>query len=97
MELKLKEGDLTTADATKKVVIDVLEKARNCPNFGNIGEVANLLKHPVPPDQRSPDVPFEPEDFDQDYKRRERASKNLTKLFEGVSGCEEIVKKLEIW
>ena len=107
LEKKLVDADLTATDDAKKVAIDVLERARNRPNFGNIGEVENLLtkaklnyqkrQRLLPVDKRTPDSPFEPEDFDPDFKRGERASENLTKLFEGVSGCEEIVKKLDTW
>jgi AAA lid domain len=107
LEWKLKEADLTATDTAKKVAIDVLEKARNRPNFGNIGEVENLLSEAkiryqtrqnlLPPDRRSSVAPFEPKDFDPGYDRGERASENLAKLFKDVSGFEGIVEKLSRW
>jgi hypothetical protein len=107
LEWKLKAGDLTATNPAKKVAIDVLEKARNRPNFGNIGEVENLLSEAklriqkrqssLPPDKQSPDAPFEPQDFDPDWNRSEHASQNLVTLFEDVSGSEDIVRKLSTW
>lgn len=49
----------------------------------------------LPPDQRSPDAPFEPQDFDPEFNRGQKAANNLSKLFEDVVGCEEIVEKLK--
>jgi hypothetical protein len=58
----------------KQVASDLLNRAKNHPNFGNAGEVENMLclakfryqkrRASVPPDQRS-DVIFEAEDFDR--------------------------------
>lgn len=104
LDWKLGSQDLTATDAAKDVAIDVLARARNRPNFGNIGEVENLLgraktlfqkrQASLPSDKRSPIAPFEPEDFDPDYKRAENAAVNLAKLFEDVVGCEDTIKKL---
>lgn len=104
LDWKLKVQDLTATDVAKDVAIDVLSRARNRPNFGNIGEVENMLSQAktrfqkrqasLPADKRSPVAPFEPEDFDPDFKRGENAAINLAKLFEDVVGCEDTVKKL---
>ncbi|KAF8523920.1 P-loop containing nucleoside triphosphate hydrolase protein [Hysterangium stoloniferum] len=107
LDLKLKDQDLTATDHAKQVALEVLSRARNRPNFGNIGAVENLLseakmryqdrqgKLPVP--QRSPDAPFEPTDFDPKYDRGKNAGANLAKLFSDVVGSENIVKKLSGW
>ena len=107
LEWKLKDQDLTATDGAKKIAMDVLDRKRNRPNFGNIGEVENLLgeakrryqsrQATLPFEQRSPDAPFEPEDFDPGYQRQENAESNLDKLFEDVVGCELIVAKLRKW
>lgn len=41
------------------------------------------------------EILFEPQDFDPDYERAEKASSNLSKSFEDVIGCEEVIDKLE--
>lgn len=107
LEMKLKEHDLTATAAAKTVALDVLNRLRNRPNFGNIGAVENLLNQAkmqyqrrqgaLPAEQRSPDAPFEPTDFDPKYDRNDHAATNLVKLFEDVVGCEEIVAKLGKW
>lgn len=107
LEFKLKEHDLTATDAAKKVAMDNLNRARNRPNFGNIGEVENLLNQAkiryqarqalLPVDQRSPDAPFEREDFDPEHDRNEHAATNLLRLFADVVGCDQIVEKLGNW
>jgi hypothetical protein len=104
MESKLKAQDLAATDHAKKVAIEILGRLRNRPNFGNIGEVENLLgkakiryqerQATLPIEKRSPDAPFEPEDFDPDFNRSKNATTNLAKLFEDVVGCEEIIKQL---
>ena len=102
---KLKQQDLAATDKAKEVAIEVLSRARNRPNFGNGGEVENLLakaknnyqtrQASLPAAQRSFDVVFQPQDFDPDFDRAEHSGENLKKLFEDVVGCESIVKKLE--
>ncbi|RDB20814.1 NFX1-type zinc finger-containing protein 1 [Hypsizygus marmoreus] len=102
LNFKLKSQDLSASDAAKDVAIQVLDRARNRPNFGNAGEVENLLGQAKTRYQtrqkkeleKSFDIVFEPQDFDPDFDRDAHASTNLTKLFEDVVGCEEVVKKL---
>ncbi|KAG8797185.1 hypothetical protein FRC17_007819, partial [Serendipita sp. 399] len=97
LELKLKSQDMSATDLAKKVAIDVLSRARNRPNFGNIGEVENLLSSAKIRFQKrnaAPDAPFGPEDFDPDYRRSENVESNIEKLFEDVVGCEDIIEQL---
>lgn len=104
LEMKLKDGDLSATPEAKKVAIEVLSRLRNRPNFGNIGEVENLLSRAktryqqrqalLPVSERQPDAPFEPQDFDENFDRHEHATANLAKLFEGTVGCDELVGKL---
>ncbi|KAG2151638.1 P-loop containing nucleoside triphosphate hydrolase protein [Suillus bovinus] len=103
LDFKLKDQDLEATDSAKQVASDLLNRAKNRPNFGNAGEVENMLglaksryqkrQASIPPDQRS-DVIFEPQDFDPDWDRDRNAAANLTKLFEDLVGCDDIVTKL---
>ncbi|KAF9264160.1 P-loop containing nucleoside triphosphate hydrolase protein [Marasmius fiardii PR-910] len=104
LKLKLRQQDLSVTDAAKTVALDVLDRGRNQPNFGNGGEVENMITQAkiryqkrqaqLPLAERSLDIVFEPEDFDPDHDRQNHATTNLKKLFEDVVGCEDIVKKL---
>lgn len=104
LELKLKQQDLDATKEAKDVAIEVLSRARNRPNFGNAGEVENIIGHAKDRHQSrhskgssadSFDVVFEPQDFDENFDRGNHATTNLMKLFEDVIGCEDIVAKLE--
>ncbi|KAF7879835.1 uncharacterized protein EAF02_008005 [Botrytis sinoallii] len=95
-------------DATQKAVavaIDLLARARNGLNFGNGGDVENLIskakknylsrQSKLPFGQRSIDFLFEPEDFDPDFGRASGAETNLKDLFKGIIGCDTIIAKLD--
>jgi hypothetical protein len=104
LNVKLKDQDLGATAGAKTVAIEVLSRSRNRPNFGNAGEVENLLGQAktryqtrqalLPVDERNFDVVFDSQDFDPDYDRSAHASTNLRKLFEDVVGCEDIVRRL---
>jgi hypothetical protein len=104
LNLKLKQQDLDASKDAKVVAIDVLSRARNRPNFGNGGEVENLLSKAknnyqsrqaaLPVDQRAMDVVFQPVDFDPNFDRAARSDQNLQELFADVIGCDKIVEKL---
>ena len=104
LNLKLKSQDLQATDEAKAVAIQVLSRGRNRPNFGNAGEVENQLglakdrhqrrESSKKAPQRSPDIIFEPEDFDPEYNRGAHASANIDRLFEDVVGCEDVIAKL---
>lgn len=105
LDLKLKDQGLDATEKAKAVAIDVFSRARNRPNFGNAGEVENLLgkakasfharQSSKPFAERSFDWVFEAEDFDADFNREVKAATNLQKLFEDVIGCEDVVDKLD--
>ena len=104
LDYKMKKQDLSASDDAKQVARDVLSCMKDRPNFGNAGEVENLLglakdqyqkrMSSVPPDQCF-DVIFGPEDFDPDFNRSQNASANLAKLFEDVVGCDNVTQKLD--
>lgn len=105
LNLKLKQQHLDASASAKAVAIDLLSRARNRPNFGNGGEVENMLgkakgnyqarQARLPVAQRPYDVVFEPVDFDPDFSRADNSETNLKKLFEDVVGCEKVVAKLQ--
>ncbi|KAJ7650276.1 P-loop containing nucleoside triphosphate hydrolase protein [Roridomyces roridus] len=104
LDLKLKEQDLSATDPAKIVALEVLARARMRPNFGNAGDVENLLgqaktrhatrQRALPPKDRQIDIVFEPRDFDAEFDRAANASVNLDKLFQGIVGCDHIKEKL---
>ena len=103
-DYKLKKQDLAATDDAKQTARDLLSRMKDRPNFGNAGEVENVLglakdryqkrMTSVPAHQRS-DVVFEPQDFDPDFNRSQNASTNLAKLFEDVIGCDDVIQKLD--
>lgn len=105
LELKLWQQGLHATEDAKRVASEVLARARVRPNFGNAGEVENMIGQAkvryqtrisrIPPPQRPEDIVFEPQDFDLDFARGSTAAINCRKLFEDVVGCEELVDKLE--
>jgi len=105
LKLKLKKQCLEATEEAKDVAISMLARARHRPNFGNAGEVENMISHAKAsyqtrqsaksPSSRSADVIFEPQDFDVNFDRSANASVSCKALFKDVLGCEELVGKLE--
>ncbi|CAG8959271.1 hypothetical protein HYFRA_00012629 [Hymenoscyphus fraxineus] len=101
---KLQIQGLGATPPAISTAIDVLSRLRNGLNFGNGGDVENLIskakglyqlrQSKLPAEERSIDFVFEPQDFDPDYNRAASAETNLQELFKGVIGCEGIVDKL---
>ena len=104
LDYKLKDQDLSATDHAKDVARELLSRMKIRPNFGNAGEVENLLGQAkaryqkrmasVPASQRM-DVVFEPQDIDPDFNRGQDASANLAKMFSDIVGCEEVIRKLD--
>ncbi|KAJ7601754.1 P-loop containing nucleoside triphosphate hydrolase protein, partial [Mycena polygramma] len=104
LDMKLKEQDLKATDAAKIVALEVLSRARHRPNFGNAGDIENLLGHAkthhatrqsrLPAQERAVEITFEPRDFDADFDRGTNASENLATLFQDMVGCDYIKEKL---
>ncbi|KAE8452071.1 hypothetical protein EG329_002237 [Mollisiaceae sp. DMI_Dod_QoI] len=102
---KLEDHALEATEPAIKVAMDVLEKASSRVNFGNGGEVENLItKAKISYQKRMavfliPERPkvwiFEPQDFDPEFNRGKTATRNLHELFKDVIGCEDIIAKLE--
>ncbi|KAL9085436.1 MAG: hypothetical protein Q9165_007586 [Trypethelium subeluteriae] len=102
LALKLKQQAYDATDQGKRVALEVLQRARNRPNFGNAGEIDNLLNAAKARHQKrlsaretGKHATLEALDFDEDFDRGEKASTNVRKLFEGVVGCEDLISQLE--
>ena len=82
--------------------MEVIQRARNRPNFGNAGEVDIILDRAKALHQKhitSAKVKqfgmFEAIDFDPDFDRGERAATEVSALFQDVVGCEELIKQFQ--
>jgi hypothetical protein len=105
LDLKLRDQGLGATEEAKRVAIGVLSRARDRPNFGNAGDVENLISHAKAQEQKrrsaegsttdSAEVVFLPQDFDEEFDRVESAALNCRKLFADVVGCEGLISKLE--
>ncbi|KAK6193303.1 hypothetical protein LQW54_012604 [Pestalotiopsis sp. IQ-011] len=102
LEMKLKQSGFDATGEAKKVALEMLDRARNRPNFGNAGEIDIILNDTKVRHQKryssgqakSSQV-FEAIDFDENFNRAENTETNVQKLFEGTVGTEEIVAKLQ--
>ncbi|EED23738.1 conserved hypothetical protein [Talaromyces stipitatus ATCC 10500] len=105
LDLKLKEQGYDITDRARRVVLEMLERARNRPHFGNAGEIDILLNTAKMHHQRRlsvnkttsriSDATLDAVDFDENFDRAEKSHNSVSKMFEGVIGCENIVSKLE--
>ncbi|KAE8380077.1 P-loop containing nucleoside triphosphate hydrolase protein [Aspergillus bertholletiae] len=101
-DLKLNQQGFDTSTLGRKVAMDVLERSRNRPHFGNAGEVDILLNKAklghqkrISTGQSRISSTFLPEDFDEEYDRGQQAEGNVAKLFQGTVGCEKIISQME--
>ncbi|KAF2127934.1 P-loop containing nucleoside triphosphate hydrolase protein [Dothidotthia symphoricarpi CBS 119687] len=102
LDLKLKDIGFNATDQAKRVAMDVLQRARNRPNFGNAGEVDIILDRAKGEHQKNMSAgksqdfdTFDAIDFDPDFDRGERAATNLPALFQNVVGCEDLIKQFQ--
>ncbi|KAI4920884.1 hypothetical protein J4E85_008999 [Alternaria conjuncta] len=101
-DFKLKGIGFDAKDQAKKVAMEVIQRARNRPNFGNAGEVDILLDRAKALHQKhisSGKVKqfgtFEAIDFDPDFDRGTRAATEVSALFQDVVGCEDLIKQFQ--
>ncbi|OGM49016.1 hypothetical protein ABOM_003124 [Aspergillus bombycis] len=105
LDLKLNEQGLQATAEARKVAMQMLEKASERPNFGNGGDVENLLSHArdaygkriaITPLLESPvDVVLEPEDFDLHHRRHLQAAAACESRFQDLVGVEEIIVQMQ--
>ncbi|KAK5072925.1 hypothetical protein LTR64_000665 [Lithohypha guttulata] len=101
MNHKLKKQDLSATEEAKQSK----QPSKRRPNFGNAGEVENLLSRAkdsfarrqqfLDANKRSDDVIFEQQDFDPNFDRGDGAITNIKELFGDVVGSEDVVSKLD--
>jgi len=100
----LKDQVLSATDDAKNIRSTIISRSHeNRPNFGDVGEVENMLGLAkaqyqkcmvfIPLTHRAR-VTFEPQVFDPDYKHGENASADLKTFSEDVVGCDNMIKKL---
>ncbi|KAL8906627.1 MAG: hypothetical protein Q9171_006195 [Xanthocarpia ochracea] len=104
LESKMKQQDVAATNDAMRVAMEVLQRSKIRPHFGNAGEVENLLgsakdrfqkrQNRLPVAERSIDFVFEQQDFDPDFDRVKHANEKLKTLFEDTVGCEDIIAKL---
>ncbi|MCJ1288012.1 hypothetical protein MMC26_007365, partial [Xylographa opegraphella] len=105
LDLKLRKQDLSATKEAKDIAIAMLARSRRRLNFGNAGEVENMISHAKaayqkrdsakPQVERSINIVFEPQDFDEKFDRTSNASVSCRDIFKDVVGCDEVVNKLE--
>ncbi|EJP66590.1 cbbX-like protein [Beauveria bassiana ARSEF 2860] len=102
LDLKLKNQGFRITPKAKQVVLEMLDRARNRPNFGNAGEVDLLLNEAKSRHQKrltagktARTSTLKALDFDENYERHERAETNVEQLFSDTIGCERLVAILQ--
>ena len=101
LDMKLGKSGFKATERGKSVALEVLNRARNRPNFGNAGEIDILLgRAQVSHQQRVSSGrikrhgTLEAIDFDEDYDRAEKGT-DVAKLFAGDIGRDHLVSILE--
>ncbi|KAK8091502.1 ATPase [Apiospora hydei] len=102
LNLKLKQQSYDATGEAKNVAMEMLNRARNRPNFGNAGEIDIILdatkaRHQarLSKGEAASRTVLEARDFDENFDRAERSETNVKKLFEGTIGTEDTVALLE--
>lgn len=105
LDLKLEEQALRIDDNTRKVMLEVLERARCRPGFGNAGEIDILLDRAKLRQQtrlaKSETLEraeyLEANDVDENYDRASRDDGAIAALFDGFVGLQHLVDRLETY
>ncbi|KAF5573393.1 NFX1-type zinc finger-containing protein [Fusarium pseudoanthophilum] len=102
LDLKLGKLGFKATTKAKCVALDVLRRARNSPNFGNAGEIDNLLGRAMTSHQKrlssgliKKHGTLEPIDFDEEFDRGEKGGTDVKKLFEGDIGRDNLIAILQ--
>ncbi|KAI1065242.1 hypothetical protein LB507_001300 [Fusarium sp. FIESC RH6] len=101
LDMKLGKSGFKATERGKSVALEVLNRARNRPNFGNAGEIDILLGRAQASHQQRVSSGrikrhgiLEAIDFDEDYDRAEKGT-DVAKLFAGDIGRDHLVSILE--
>ncbi|KAK8022775.1 P-loop containing nucleoside triphosphate hydrolase [Apiospora rasikravindrae] len=102
LNLKLKQQNYEATGEAKNVALEMLNRARNRPNFGNAGEIDIMLdatkaRHQarLSKGETTSRTMLEARDFDENFDRAEMSETNVKKLFEGTIGTDDTVALLE--
>jgi SpoVK/Ycf46/Vps4 family AAA+-type ATPase len=107
LDVKVEKQKLSLTEKAREVAMEMLDRASVRPNFGNGGDVENVLQTALAARTRRltakltageeslDDVPLEPEDFDPNWDRHTKAVANTRTLFKDFVGYEEIISKFE--
>ncbi|KAG5917001.1 hypothetical protein E4U61_003126 [Claviceps capensis] len=100
--LKLEQQGFGVTEKGKQVALDMVNRSRNRPNFGNAGEIDILLneakrRHQIrlSANKTKSNTVLEAVDFDEDHDRLQSSETNIAELFAGTLGCEGIVETLQ--
>ncbi|RYO90590.1 hypothetical protein DL764_008430 [Monosporascus ibericus] len=101
LNLKLDQQGFKATGQAKDVAMEMLDRARNRPNFGNAGEIDIILNDAKAKHQsrfsrgeaRLADT-LEAIDLDENFDRAQGSETDIRKLFEGTVGSEDIVNLL---
>ncbi|CAG7555761.1 unnamed protein product [Fusarium equiseti] len=101
LDMKLGKSGFKATERGKSVALEVLNRARNRPNFGNAGEIDILLGRAQASHQQRVSSgrikrhgTLEAIDFDEDHDRAEKGT-DVAKLFAGDIGRDHLVSILE--
>ncbi|KAF7561335.1 hypothetical protein G7046_g2807 [Stylonectria norvegica] len=102
LDLKLKKSGFGATPQSKKVALEVLNRARNRPNFGNAGEIDILLGKAKSSHQKRVSAgttkrrdTLEAVDFDESFDRAEGKDTDIASLFADDIGREKLIALLE--
>ncbi|EHK42028.1 hypothetical protein TRIATDRAFT_229413 [Trichoderma atroviride IMI 206040] len=93
--MKMEESEIKASTAAMQVASEVLRRARDRPNFGNGGDVVNLLNQAKLDYLEMVNITLEPEDFDPNYNRGSTAAERCRALFDGLIGFEETIQRFQ--
>ena len=107
LNLKLKQQGYQATNEAANVAMEMLDRARNRPNFGNAGEIDILLdatkarhmrrisKENAGQTSASLNTLLEAKDFDENFDRAERSETSVRMVFKDTVGLEKVVSLLE--
>ncbi|KAF3918213.1 hypothetical protein ABW20_dc0107429 [Dactylellina cionopaga] len=101
LALKLRLAELHASQEAREVAIQKISQKRQKPNFGNAGEVENLLNvakermlmRQIDGDDLQSELLLA--DFDPDHDRANRANTDLQDLFKDLIGVDDVMHRFE--
>ncbi|GLB05448.1 hypothetical protein AtubIFM57258_000734 [Aspergillus tubingensis] len=98
LDLKMSHDEIEATDQARKVALEVLARARDLPNFGNGGDVENLLGKAkaafykrVKGVRNRKEKKIEASDFDPEHDRAFNGSKACDSLLSSMIGMDSII------